>query len=117
MLILLKQLNAPCGAPALLHWLSSLPSLAEDTASQVGTLNLPEHKGGCAPDQAPRHPSTLRGGPWVDLEHSEMLPSCGLQAGARYSRANFNKQLLEGSSEFSFVLILSHLDLRPPAPG
>lgn len=117
MLILLKQLNAPCGAPALLHWLSSLPSLAEDRASQVGTLNLPEHKGGCAPDQAPRHPSTLRGGPWVDLEHSEMLPSCGLQAGARYSRANFNKQLLEGSSEFSFVLILSHLDLRPPAPG
>ena len=111
-------MNAHRGAPALLRWLSSLPSLAEDRVSQVGTLNLPEHERGCAPDQAPRHPSTLRGGPWVDLEHSEMLPSCGLQAGARYSLANFNNQLLEGSSEFtsSFVLILSHLDLPPPAP-
>lgn len=76
-LILLKQLNAHHGALALLPWPSSLPSLADDGAAQAGTLNPPEHEGGCTPDQAPKHPSALRGGTWVSLKHSEMLPSCG----------------------------------------
>lgn len=76
MLIVLKQLNVHHGDPGLRLWASSLPTLAEGESILVGTLNPPEHKGGCASDWTPRYfaPREAPLGAW---EHSEMLPPCG----------------------------------------
>lgn len=63
MLIVLKQLNVHHGHPGLPLWASSLPTLAEGESIPVGTLNPPEHRGGCASDWTPRHSEPLGGSP------------------------------------------------------
>lgn len=100
MLILLKQLSVHHGDPGLSALGASLHPLAEDGSMPFGTLNPPERKGGSASDWTPSHASSLRGSPWVDLEHSEMLPSCGTfrtEQGAPWPAPPINQPLEDSS--------------------